>query len=88
MFNKKINNLIARVAWLEKRLELTEKVQIATPIYEFSDCEICGCMVRKKNAVKGKSELKEDTDFWHKQEYIFTPYYCKLCAPKGRKCSI
>ena len=46
------------------------------------DCEICGCIVRKSMAVKGKAEIR---NYANKTDYIFTPYYCKRCAPKEGK---
>jgi len=57
--------------------ELSRKVNNYLKDYTL-DCDICGCIVRKHIAVKGKAEIR-NTD------YIFTPYYCKRCAPKEGK---
>lgn len=74
----------------EKRLKVIETKVSNIP--ETVDCEICGCMVRKEVAVKGKSEVRERFNgrlfslfFIHAEdEYLYTPYFCKRCAPKDR----
>ncbi len=51
------------------------------------DCEVCGCLVAKDNAMKGKTEVRtyvSDSSSWVKL-YPFTPYYCKRCFADKRK---
>lgn len=59
-------------------------------------CEVCGCLIKTTEAVKGVSVIKIDYNYgsWEYQpdtnkfkymkerEYLFTPYYCKVHAPK------
>ena len=61
--------------------ELSHKVNSYLKDYTL-DCEICGCLVRKNMAVKGKAEIR---NYANKTDCIFTPYYCKRCAPKEGK---
>lgn len=57
------------------------------------ECESCGCLVLEKTAIKGKSEIRKKNVSTGKQvfdtgtittaeerEYIYTPYYCKICG--------
>ena len=62
-------------------------------------CEVCGCFVRHDLAIKGESIIKIDHSYssWEYQpdtnkfkyekekEYLYTPYYCKVHAPKRGK---
>jgi hypothetical protein len=56
-------------------------------------CEICGCHIKDEFAVKGKEEIRERDVRYHpeqqvfwlytpREKYIYTPYYCKVHAPK------
>jgi hypothetical protein len=56
-------------------------------------CEVCGCIIKASMAVKGESIIKnyctwkyqpETNKFRYEEEkeYLFTPYYCKVHAPK------
>ena len=55
------------------------------------ECEVCGCLLGQ-SAVKGESVVRERnvsltyaypmSSFTQLMEYIFTPYYCKIHAPK------
>lgn len=54
-------------------------------------CEVCGCLVDKGLAVRGKPEIRERR-VWgfmsvigRTEEYIYTPYYCRVHAPKDEK---
>jgi len=60
-------------------------------------CETCGCLIAPEFAVAGEKEIRRRSkEYWdgntgrmftmvEKEDYIYTPYYCKLHAPKGRK---
>lgn len=62
-------------------------------------CEVCGCLIKTTEAVKGVSVIKKKVKSWvyydyskpiQEQlldesmlvEYVYTPYYCKVHAPK------
>lgn len=68
--------------------KLQEQWTQRPPLYTVS-CEVCGCLITKVDAIKGKSEIKKkivpcDTEFpYPEKEYIYHPYYCKIHAPKG-----
>ncbi len=73
---KKIEEiLICKVEELERRND------------RIVDCGVCGCLVAKDNAMKGKTEVRtyvSDSSSWVKL-YPFTPYYCKRCFADKRK---
>lgn len=53
------------------------------------DCEICGCMVSKAKAIKGKGEMRDRIITMYECgnmpiEFIYYPHYCKRCAPKDK----
>lgn len=62
--------------------------------YVFSGkfCEVCGCVIADGCQITGKPEIREKeinyTSFFYspypkiKEKYIYTPYYCKIHAPK------
>ena len=65
---------------------------------EYKTCEVCGCFVADKEAVKGDSIVKTrdittpycPSMFYYglpqTEEYLYTPYYCKVHGrPKGIK---
>jgi hypothetical protein len=56
-------------------------------------CEVCGCVIGVGCDVVGKSEIRKRrtappyqylimTFGWFEEEYIYTPHYCKVHAPK------
>jgi len=52
------------------------------------ECDKCGCLLLN-HYVKGEPEIREKLVYYgmydmvgHKEDYIFTPYYCKIHAPK------
>ena len=54
------------------------------------ECEVCGCLVRKVIAHKGKREIRKvrtglGGTFETNKEYIYTPYYCKSHIPREGK---
>ena len=60
---------------------------------DFVECEVCGCLLKKTTAIKGKSEVRDrsiemafEHGYYipHKREYIYTPYYCKIHQPKTK----
>ena len=72
---------------------VTDRIVRAT---EVIDCEVCGCMVKEKNAVRGESVIKQDSDlsfYVHdaghvdaiRNESIHKVFYCKSCAPGSKK---
>lgn len=54
-------------------------------------CETCGCLIAPEFAVKGELEIRQRQRFIYStpdvrsEDYIYTPYYCKVHAPKGKK---
>ena len=62
------------------------------------ECETCGCLLRRWKAIKGKSSIRtqyqrdDDSSIALNQqmtkqiETIYTPYYCKVHAPKETPC--
>ncbi len=82
MFNRKINARVEELERLVTRLfcrKLDEE--------DIVGCETCGCLIKIKNAVKGKSEVRVRYDFIHhyyhrEVENIHVPYFCKRCTPK------
>ena len=62
------------------------------------ECETCGCLLRRWKAIKGKSSIRTqyqpdyDSNIVLNQpmtkqiETIYTPYYCKVHAPKETPC--
>lgn len=73
-----------------KRITKIEKKEIPNLI----PCSTCKCLIRKEDAISGKSEIQYKTEghelpfsgykVTKREEYIFTPYYChsKDCKPK------
>ncbi len=72
--------------------------QYHTDIPPAVECEECGCLLKKGTAIQGELEVrrerKEHLDevglhfrgYWFTdEEYIYTPYYCKIHAPKEKK---
>lgn len=50
-------------------------------------CEVCGCLVDKRDAVDGKDEVRVKCDassfiafLSSREKHIHTPHYCKRCA--------
>lgn len=61
-------------------------------IGELVECETCSCLLRKSKAIKGESYiLIRKTVVPHMmvekayfdEEYIYTPYYCKIHAKEA-----
>ena len=76
---------------LEKRIRVLENSfsDLEGRTEETISCEKCGCLVRKSDAVKGKAVIKQRrvfksyySVFLTDEDYIYTPYYCKVHAPK------
>ena len=96
IFFKKLRNavkdLYARVNTIEQTIL---NVSYGVEVPDTVDCEICGCRVRKEYAKKGKGEVRikkqyspflRVTDGYSEDvEFIFTPFWCKRCAPKDEK---
>lgn len=62
------------------------------------ECETCGCLLSRQSAIKGTSIIKQRNAYEKSyqymypsimmmEDYIFTPYYCKIHAPKIEKVS-
>jgi len=69
---------ITRDEWLELKNRVTT-LEINSGFVKHKDlvtCEKCGCLMYKWSAAKGKSKIKTRGECF-KEEYIFTPYYCK-----------
>jgi len=65
------------------------------------DCSVCGCMVHENKAIKRLSietgvSIKDDGPFglgliesmmteYHEGERVEETFFCKRCAPKGKK---
>jgi hypothetical protein len=53
-----------------------------TPPKQYT-CETCGCLIAPEFAVAGEKEIRQKK--FYVEDYIYTPHYCKACAPKGKK---
>ena len=79
-----INNLKVRLEWLwtEMKDMKDKKVNKA----ELVTCEVCGCLVEREKAIKGKGEIRQkDINLCYTRDYIYYPWYCKSHAPKSAK---
>lgn len=48
-------------------------------------CEVCGCLIAAGQSVYGKKEIREKYNTIYREDYIYTPTYCKVHAPKVKK---
>ena len=58
----------------------------------FAECEVCGCVLIKETAIRGKGEVRKYSDrewrsgsmrvFTQGKDYIYYSYYCKKHKPK------
>lgn len=68
------------------------------PLDNLVECEVCGCLLKKESAVKGKGAVRIIPEAYHiatfpgnftfiepEKEYIHHTYYCKVHAPKVKK---
>lgn len=107
MFGKKSENLvfiktlISMMDSLQDRIKRLEDRVPEKPGEPPVACDVCGCLVPKRLAIKGKSEIRVKSDYILRgdtipanskviksnpttgaveieQEYIHTPYYCKV----------
>jgi hypothetical protein len=89
IFFKKLRNIVkdlyVRVNYIENKIS---NIQYGVDIPGTVDCEGCGCRVRQEYAKKGKSEVRIKKQYhpffgcMKDSEFIFTPFWCKRCAPK------
>lgn len=91
IFLKKLRNVVKdlfeRVNTIEKRIS---NIQCGVEVPDTVDCEGCGCRVRKAYAKRGKSEVRIKEQYftfrgYQDVEFIFTPFWCKRCAPEDKK---
>lgn len=95
MFFSKLKDKVSSISLRVSALENDKALVISTV-----DCEVCGCMVKKLIAVRGKGVIKQIEPSYEfglptlgyilsfmnmESEYLHTPYYCKRCAPKAEK---
>jgi len=54
-----------------------------------TSCEKCKCLIKKADAIKGKSiiktRIKPLTFYYSEEEHTHTPYYCHKCKKVKRK---
>jgi hypothetical protein len=93
-FRSKIKRLHERCASIEEyainvNSELHKLEKLVKERKEVVTCEVCGCLVEERKAVRGKGEIRtrsERDKHWswivESVEYIYRPYYCKVHAPK------
>ena len=88
----KIIFLSKRLDSLEDKVHGLEKNNYTTV-----ECDKCGCLLRKHTAIAGVSIIRKrdkkplgnaypgysiaDAFFCEQEEYIYTPYFCKIHAP-------
>jgi len=81
--HRKINELGTK---LSARIEETDVDAVI--------CKVCGCFINRENAIKGESEIKKSRKLisykdcipvTQDTEVIYSPYYCKVHAPKTPK---
>jgi hypothetical protein len=77
------------IMWVNRKRmgELIEELyEVKEKVNKFVSCETCGCLLHKKDAIRGKSKIVEVIDYESmlclKKEVIHHPYYCKCHAPK------
>lgn len=59
---------------------------------DYKICEVCGCLIVRESAAKGKPEIRNtikvlhnEIEFSTEKEYIYYPYYCKKHKPARKK---
>lgn len=78
---------------LKETIRQVDDARILTGLSSIVECEVCGCLLKKATARKGKDELRYRPinvftiapvvlDPWPEEAYVYTPYYCKIHAPK------
>jgi len=86
-FKSRSKRLRERCANIETELTIvTNTACEAVSKRDLVECSVCGCLLRKWVAIKGKGEIRTET-IWHVygsevREVIYHPYYCKVHAPK------
>jgi hypothetical protein len=73
---------ISRKKFKELETKLNERLEVVT-------CAVCGCLVNKWWATRGKGVIGERIKHrrypytgYDIEEYVYHPYYCKVHAPK------
>ena len=90
IFSKDLRNVVkdlyASVNTIEHKIS---NIQFGVEVPDTVDCEVCGCRVRKEYAKQGKSEVRTRRGYlhfaWQNIEFIYTPFFCKRCAPEDKK---
>lgn len=88
---KKIKELEERIDFLDKEREHDCRILysndsnvdvLKAKMEGIVTCEICGCLINKKVAIKGKPFIKTyENMFSITIEKIYHPYYCKMHKP-------
>jgi hypothetical protein len=86
MFFKKIKKNLQE---LQEKIDTLARHTIRDD--DLVSCESCGCLLYKNKAVAGEAEIRKADSIWfsgfqvchhHSEKYIYTPYYCRFCAPE------
>ena len=79
------------------RKEIDEKINKLPALPELVECDVCGCLLNKKTAIKGESRIVQEYHcntvlnrylygaVGNTEEKIEEVYYCKCHAPKTKK---
>ncbi len=89
-----IGNEEVKLIWDAIR-DLQDRINIIASgsdnIVEPVNCEGCGCLIQKEQAIIGKSEIRTRNEIVNcygglvDREYIHTTHWCKRCVPKELK---
>jgi hypothetical protein len=84
------NGYGGKIMWIKEKkiLELIKEIdKLKEKINNFVACETCGCLLIKKDAIRGNSKIilvqDERSILYSLKEVIHHPYYCKRHAPKA-----
>jgi len=59
--------------------------ELKREIEAFVSCEVCGCLLHKRNARRGESVIKVVKDGYFNREIIYRPYYCAVHKPASHE---
>ena len=93
-----INSNTARIRELKDSFDRRNKTSMR--LTDFVECDICGCLLNKKTAIRGESTVEKASECKHQFETVYAVayvdpvterevikehYYCKIHEKKKKK---